>query len=318
MWRRDSSRNSPVDRFGRSTDSGIDGEETIVDQITETLTGGGSGNVDPLAGGGSGSGGTNGNSKSITRTISKVLSPDRLPADLAAANFPVATNGKGLNWAFGDVVSIFGQSFNLAAQIQALEDRNLVEILANPRVVTLINIQAKISIIQKIPYTEAVTGVSGATTTEVEFDDAGVEISVTPIITANGFVRMNLTTSQKIFRGRVGQGPLDPPLIDNRDANTNVIVKGGDTVMIGGLRELRGQESSSQVPWFGQIPVFGWLFKNKQNGDTKTELVLFVTPSIIEQPALTTEEKGWYDRIETKWHLPDYFFDDVKTPMDKK
>jgi type II secretory pathway component GspD/PulD (secretin) len=72
------------------------------------------------------------------------------------------------------------------------------------------------------------------------------------------------------------------------------------------------------VPWFGQIPVFGWLFKNKQNGDTKTELVLFVTPSIIEQPALTTEEKGWYDRIETKWHLPDYFFDDVKTPMDKK
>ena len=62
--------------------------------------------------------------------------------------------------------------------------------------------------------------------------------------------------------------------------------------MIGGLRQLRMSDSMSGVPWFCQIPVIGWLFKNKENSDDKTQLVLFVTPSIIEEPTLTTEEKA--------------------------
>jgi len=313
-WRRDSSRNSPVTRTFIDKVSGRTSTEveTITDKISEII-----GPIDPLS-----PPSVTPPTRDITRTVTNTVGPDtesavEAAADIMQSTFPVTTGGKGFNWAFGEVVSIFGKSFNIAAQIQALEEMKLVEILANPRVVTLSNIPAKISIIERIPYTESVTGVSGATTMAVEFEDAGVEISVTPIITANGFVRMNLTTSQKIFRGRVGDGALDPPLIDHRDANTNVIVKGGDTVMIGGLRELRAAESSSSVPWFGDIPVLGWLFKNKQNGDTKTELVLFVTPSIIEKPILTTGEKAWYDRIDTKWHLPDYFFDDVKTKFDK-
>lgn len=237
--------------------------------------------------------------------------------DLLRGNLGVDNQGKGLDWALGDVVSIFGQTFNLGARLQALEDRNLVETLANPRIMTLNNIEAKIQIIRRIPYTEAVTGVSGATTLEVEFEDAGVDIGVTPIITPNGFVRMGIDTKQMIFRGRAASGDLTPPLIDLRNASTNVICRSSETVMLGGLRELRIAEQSEGIPWFSQIPVLGWLFKNKTNDQSKTELYLFVTPTIVEEFALSSDEKGKYDRIDVKWHLPDYYFDDVKMDSDQ-
>ena len=271
-WRRDSSGNSPVSKSFNDKKSGS--FSTSNETITNTTESGGG---DPLTGT------PPTTTQKIVKTVTNVVAPDssvavEAAADVVTSNFGVDNGGKGLDWAFGDVVNIFGQSFNIAGQIQALETSNLVELLACPRVVTLNNILAKIKIIEDIPYTEPQIGVSGATTNKVEFKQAGVEINVTPIITANGFVRMNLLTLQDIFIRRQGSDPLAPPVIDHREANTNVIVRGGDTVMIGGLRQLRTEETSESVPWFGDIPVIGWLFKNKANDDQKTELVLFVTP----------------------------------------
>ncbi|HUT24255.1 MAG TPA: secretin N-terminal domain-containing protein [Sumerlaeia bacterium] len=305
IWRRDAQGTSFVDGLIQETVSGV--QEAITETITETTT-------DPLQE----------PEVSQTRGITRTIAPDTVqtvsvPSDGAKFNLPAATGGVGLDWAFGDRISIFGRTFNIAAQLQALESRKLVEILANPRVVTLNNIPARIKIVREIPYTEGVTSVSGATTVEVEFKEVGIEIDVTPIITPNNFIRLNLRTQQKIHAGDFQSGVSAVPIIDLRDADTNVIVEDGETVMIGGLRQLDFSDTSQGVPWFHEIPVLGWLFKNKDNQDHKTELFLFVTPTIIdvEEAELTTEEMAWYERIDSKWHLPDYFFDDVKTAADK-
>lgn len=248
------------------------------------------------------------------------------PVDGIASNLPAQLGGEGITWAFGENVTIFGEGFQLNAELEALERREMVELLSNPKVMTINNIPARIKIVEQIPYTESVTGVSGATTLEVEFEEAGIEINVTPIITPNGFIRMNIETVQSIFRGRVGSGELDPPQLDDREANTNVIVPSGNTVALGGLREYRHLDNTRGVPWLHQVPVIGWFFKSKTNDQSKKELYLFVTPRIIESeditpeisdPNLTSTEKAWYDRIDTKWHLPDYFFDDIKTDNDE-
>lgn len=229
------------------------------------------------------------------------------------------SGGKG-TMAFGEQVSLFGNDYSINAAFTALENNNVVEILANPRVTTLNNVPAKIQIIERIPYIEAVQGpTQGTTVAEVEFEEAGVNIMAKPIITPNGFVRMEIELEQRIFRERVGGGALDPPAIDVRDAETNVIVEDKSTVVLGGLRQKRKLEGTDGLPWFSQIPLIGWLFKDKIYDQRKTELVLMMTPTIIaKSTTLTDQEQYWYDKIDNDWHLPDYFFDETKMDTDNQ
>jgi type IV pilus assembly protein PilQ len=224
-------------------------------------------------------------------------------------------NESGGRIALGDQIGLFGETYDLNMIFDALEERNVVEILANPRVTTLNNVPASIKIIEKIPYISSTNLVSGAgSSSTIEFEDAGVEIRVTPIVTPNGYVRMKIDLIQSIFRGRAGSDNLDPPLIDERVANTNVIVPDGNTAVLGGLRQLRNSEQISGYPWLHRAPLIGWLFKNKQNNQSKIELVLMITPSVVERTlGMNQREKDLYDKIETQWNLPDYFMDDVQT-----
>jgi type II secretory pathway component GspD/PulD (secretin) len=200
---------------------------------------------------------------------------------------------------------------NLMAALDAMESRNIVEILVNPKVVTLNNIEATIDI-----YLDSLQGIqhgAGAGSQATwKFKDAGIKITVTPTITSDIFVRMNILTDQKVQTG----DKEGTPVIDTRKANTNVIVRSEETVMLGGLRQLDTRDYRSGVPWLMQAPVVGWFFKNKANEQKKNQLFLFVTPTVLENAAITTEQKGFYDRIDLKWELPDYFFDDVKVDED--
>ena len=231
-------------------------------------------------------------------------------------------DGEQGSLSFGEKVNILGGTYNLDMVFNALESRDVVEILANPRVTTLNNVPANIAIVEKIPYLESVSGPSqGTTTAQVEFEKVGVDIKVKPIITPNDYVRMEILLNQKIFRARVGNSDnsaLNPPQVDERTASTNVIVMTDNTVAIGGLRQIRSLEGTTAVPWLHEIPVIGWLFKDKNYNQTKTDLLLMVTPRIIKGKAtLTDVQKSYYDKIDMKWHLPDWFFDDVSTPDDK-
>jgi general secretion pathway protein D len=216
---------------------------------------------------------------------------------------------------YGDIVRIFGLDFDIAAYLEALETRQMAETLANPRVVVLNKVKANMDIVQRIPYiTVAYPGQGAAPQQDVKFEEAGIKLEVTPTITANGFVRMLVVTEQRIY---VGDAPnSNVPVINQRKTNTDVIVGSGNTIMTGGLRQFRSGDKMLGTPWLHQIPVLGWLFKSKSNSLDKTELFLFVTPAILETTLPSPREQGMYDRIDDKWPLPDYFFDDVKTLKD--
>lgn len=242
---------------------------------------------------------------------------------------PVFVEGLGIRGgqgtiAFGSEIGILGDDYAVNATLTALEQRDVVEILANPRVTTLNNVPANINIIQRIPYIEAVQGpTQGTVVGEVEFEDAGVKILVKPIITPNGFIRLDMDLEQRIFRRRVGAGAtsaateaFNPPQIDVRSSRSTVIVQDKNTVVLGGLRGIEKRDSIDGVPWLHRIPVIGWMFKDKTNDQARNELVLMVTPDVVDEAIPNPRDVELYKMIETEWHIPDYFMDDVKTEED--
>lgn len=217
---------------------------------------------------------------------------------------------------FGGVASILGSNINIDLTLSGLEERRVVNILANPRIITVNNEPATIDIIRDVPYIEYQQGAAeGFLRGTVQFEEAGVKLNVTPTITNNGYVRMNLKPEQMIVAGFVTV-PIasginnDIPIIDTRSAETNVIVKDEDTVVLGGLRQIDAQNSKSEYPWLARSPVLGWFFKSDNKVHTKNDLMLFVTPHIIKAPMLTPAENYKYTRIDAHWDLPDFFFDD--------
>ncbi len=214
-----------------------------------------------------------------------------------------------LNWSYGDNITIFGKDFNLSSLLSALESRGLASTLHNPTVITLNNVEANIELVTQNPYVEAVQGPAGQfVSNQVKFKDSGVKLKVLPNITNNGYIRMQIAPTQDILAD-VAYGI---PVINTRQATTNVIVKDEDTVAVGGMRQLVSTNNLNGVPWFHRIPLFGWLFKGTQDRQEKVENLLFVTPHIVKDPALNTEQQLKYDKIDYNWDLPDYFFDETK------
>lgn len=219
--------------------------------------------------------------------------------------------------AFGGTIGILGDDYDLDMVLTALENSDIVEVLANPRVTTLNNIPASIEITEEIPWTQAQTN-NNTTSFNVQFEKIGVRIDVRPIITPNNFVRLDINLNQRIFRARVGstaveadRAALAPPQVDTRTAKSSVIVRDRNTVVIGGLRQIRAGENIDAVPWLNKIPVFGWLFEDRTNEESKANLVLMVTPEVVDEAVLTDVEQELYNRIDDDWDMPDYFLDDL-------
>ena len=234
------------------------------------------------------------------------------PVDAVISNLLVGSGAPSLS--FGTVISIFGKSYDIASTLDGLEKENVINVLANPRVITLNNEPAFIDITRRIPYIEAQQGVTqGATAATVKFEETGVKLSVIPTITNNGFLRMKIEPEQKILGGEFFNPTTgsNVPIVDKRNALTNVIIKDEDTVVIGGLRQITSAESVSEYPWIGKTPFIGNFFKNTSKGHVKNDLMVFVTPHVVKAPVLTTAENYKYSRVDAHWDLPDYFFDDT-------
>lgn len=218
---------------------------------------------------------------------------------------------------FGGVVTIFGKKFDVAATLNGLEAQRVANVLANPRIITLNNQEATIDINREIPYTDAVNTAGGATVEQVKFKDAGVTLHVTPNITNNGFVRLRMIPEQRIFSG-FDQITGRVPVIDRRQAITNVIVKDEDTVVLGGLREIDSGLTKQSFPWLGQVPIIGWFFKKETKLNLKNDLMLFVTPHIVKAPVMAPAENYKWNRIDAHWDLPDFFFEDSVEQREKR
>jgi type IV pilus assembly protein PilQ len=195
-------------------------------------------------------------------------------------NMPAVGMGMGTPATFG--VSIFSALSNrfLNLEISALEADSKGKLISNPRVVTADGKKASITQGEKIPYTVCTTVSSTSTATcSVDFKSASLNLVVTPQVTPDGTIIMDLDVS-KDSRGpdTLNSGPV----ILTKNIATQVLVDNGGTVLIGGIFELEESSDEAKVPWFGDLPAVGNLFKNKTRTQKKKELLVFVTPRLID------------------------------------
>jgi len=162
----------------------------------------------------------------------------------------------------------------LELELSAMQQEGKGEIVSTPRVVTSNQQTATIEQGTEIPYQEASS--SGATS--VSFKEAVLKLEVTPQITPDDQIVMELEVNKDEV-GTIFQGV---PSIDTRSVKTQVLVENGETVVLGGIYEQSKVNSISRVPFFGDLPYVGFLFKNTNKSDTKRELLVFVTPKIIK------------------------------------
>ncbi len=185
-------------------------------------------------------------------------------------------------------------TFRIDGLIQAWAQDAKANILASPKIVTLDNQTAKIEIKSQVAYTQATQSDQGGTTTSTQFKDVITGLEATPHITKEGFISMNVKPRQEFIEA----WPGGEPQIGSRSAETNVLVKDGQTIIIGGLRKVEDSATYTKVPILGDIPFIGNLFRKKDVQKVNTELVMFVTPHIIIDPELTDEEIDRYEMLE--------------------
>jgi len=163
----------------------------------------------------------------------------------------------------------------LELELSALEASGNGEVIAQPKVTTQDQQQARIESGLQIPYQSQAGGTAGGTA--VEFIAAVLALEVTPQITPDGRINMLLTINQDSVVPGVGAVPS----ISTNVVNTRVLVNDGDTIVLGGVFREEVTTTVSKTPLLGDIPYVGNLFKRTENSNTKTELLIFITPSII-------------------------------------
>lgn len=202
-----------------------------------------------------------------------------------AINLPAAIGmgaGGGLGFTFGSA----GGAALLNLRLSAMESSGQSKTISAPRVITLDNNTATISQGISIPYSQ--TSASGVNTTFVE---AKLELKVTPHVTADGSILLDINASNNQADSSM-TGANGQPAISKKEAQTQVLVKDGDTTVIGGIYTRSQGSNESGVPLFSRIPVLGWLFKSRSESDTRTELLIFITPRIVNrnQSLASTDE----------------------------
>ena len=193
-----------------------------------------------------------------------------------AVNLPAAV-GTGAGGALGLTLGSVDGNFNLSLRLSAAETSGMLRILSSPRVLTLDNRQARISQGTLIPFSQV--SAQGVQTT---FQEAKLQLLVRPHVTADGSISMHV----KINRDEPDFNQTSPrgdPTILKREAETELLVRDGHTAVIGGIYTRNTGHSVDQVPFFGNIPLLGLLFQRTSASDTRGELVIFLTPRIVNR-----------------------------------
>jgi type IV pilus assembly protein PilQ len=193
-------------------------------------------------------------------------------ADRLNVNLPVANPAASLAFQ----VARLADGTILDLELSAMEKENKGEIIASPRITTANQKQAYIEQGVEIPYQEASS--SGATSTQ--FKKAVLSLTVTPHITPDDRIILDLVVTQDtVSTVQNGQAPG----IDTQRIGTQVLVNNGETIVLGGIYQQAIISTVSKVPVLGDIPYFGWLFRNSNNFNEKKELLIFVTPRIVTE-----------------------------------
>ncbi len=198
------------------------------------------------------------------------LDPSIAPENNYAVNLPKGDVLLGLS--FGNILD----TLKLNALLTASESEGLSKTISHPRVTTANNQAASLSSGVSIPYT---VNVGDSPTGRINILDAKTSIVITPHITNDNWISMNINLTRDFPGANTEAGPI----INRNNATTQVLVKDGDTLVIGGLNETQFGDSSDRIPWLSQIPVLGYLFKNSSKQNNFKDLLFFITPQILEE-----------------------------------
>ncbi len=192
------------------------------------------------------------------------------------------TNLPAANAAGSLALSILNAGYALDIELSALHEQGRSEVISNPRIVTSNQKEAVIKQGREIGYLTISGGQAGNVPT-VQFKEAVLELKVTPTITNDGRVFLNMGVKKDELDGFVSLGASfgSVPQIAKREVNTAVLVDDGQTVVIGGVYEFSDSTDIRKVPFLGDIPIIGNLFRNKNRTKEKAELLVFVTPKVM-------------------------------------
>jgi type IV pilus assembly protein PilQ len=231
---------------------------------------------------------TTGTAAGTDQGISSVLSnlstngtqyPVSIPTGATATNrynvnLPVATPAGSI------ALGILGSDFLVDLELSAAQVENRGTVISSPRVITANQKEASIEQGVEIPYQQSAS--SGATT--IAFKKAVLSLKVKPLITPDNRIILDLTVSDdSVGTVVVASGGVNVPSINTRTIETQVVLGDGQTVVLGGILETTQSLQKTSVPWLGDIPVLGNLFRETTRVDDKDELLIFVTPKILRE-----------------------------------
>lgn len=207
------------------------------------------------------------------------------PSDFAV-NLPAAV-GSGAGGALGFSLGSIGGNYNINLRLSALESNGSVRIVSAPKITVLNNTEAKISQGVSIPIQ-----VLSSEGTNTVFVPADLSLTVKPYVSLRDCaiaMELNVTKNEPDF---VNTGARGDPTILRKEARTTLLVNDGETSVLGGIYTRNAGLSYSKVPFFGDLPVLGWLFKNRKENDSRTEVLVFITPKITNKAFLRCQGTG--------------------------
>lgn len=203
----------------------------------------------------------------ISRTVANPNFAINLPA-------PVGTGAGG---SLGLSLGSIGQNLNLNVRLSALENSGILRIVSSPRILTLDNREATISQGTLIPYSQV-----SAAGVQTAFQEARLALRVRPHVTADGSIAMHvqINRDEPDFNNTGARG--DPTIL-RRQAETDLLVQDGRTAVIGGIYSRTTGRNVTGIPFFSDIPILGALFRRNRSNDTRAELLIFLTPRIVNR-----------------------------------
>ena len=210
-------------------------------------------------------------------------------------------SGISLGAILNEAFSIGGTAYNVQSILNMSKGNTDIDVLATPQLLTLDNEEASFEVVDNIPYTKESTASNEATftTQTMDYKDVGVKLKIVPRINDNGALRLEVEQeTSRVTQGLITLSNGDQivaPTTRKRLIKSTILLKDGQTAVIGGLLDDNSSNQQTEVPGFSKIPVLGWLFKSRQKEKSQTNLFVFITPKIIrsfeESETLTAQKQ---------------------------
>ena len=209
-------------------------------------------------------------------------------------------------------MEVSGTDFGLF--LRALRAQGRLQVLSNPAVMAANNEQARLQVGDLIRVADQQSVSANGVNTTTREEQLGITLEVTPTITPDGFVRMDVKPSIRDLSARSVQISEDlvSPVITTREAETTVTVKDGQTIVLGGLISDRYEKRTEKVPLLGDLPGIGYLFRGERETDARTELLIVLTPHVIESPQRSSRVSEITDTEASRLSLPPEVLDMIR------